>query len=268
MKTDLEIAQEAVMEPIGRVAEKLEIPEDALELYGKYKAKISDEYLDQIKDKPQGKLILVTAINPTPAGEGKTTTSVGLGQAFGKLGKKAVVALREPSLGPCFGIKGGAAGGGYAQVVPMEELNLHFTGDFHAITAANNLLAALLDNHIQQGNELQIDSRQIVWKRCMDMNDRVLRNIVIGLGNKTDGFVREDHFVITVASEIMAILCLAEDMKDLKKRLSRIIVAYDHAGEPVTAGDLKAVGAMAALLKDAMKPNLIQTLEHTGALVH
>ena len=268
MKTDLEIAQEAVMEPIGRVAEKLEIPEDALELYGKYKAKISDEYLDQIKDKPQGKLILVTAINPTPAGEGKTTTSVGLGQAFGKLGKKAVVALREPSLGPCFGIKGGAAGGGYAQVVPMEELNLHFTGDFHAITAANNLLAALLDNHIQQGNELQIDSRQIVWKRCMDMNDRVLRNIVIGLGNKTDGFVREDHFVITVASEIMAILCLAEDMKDLKKRLSRIIVAYDHAGEPVTAGDLQAVGSMAALLKDAMKPNLIQTLEHTPVLVH
>ncbi|HBA50385.1 MAG TPA: formate--tetrahydrofolate ligase [Lachnospiraceae bacterium] len=268
MKTDLEIAQEAVMEPIGRVAEKLGIPEDALELYGRYKAKISEEYLDQIKDKPEGKLILVTAINPTPAGEGKTTTSVGLGQAFGRLGKKAVVALREPSLGPCFGIKGGAAGGGYAQVVPMEELNLHFTGDFHAITAANNLLAALLDNHIQQGNELQIDSRQIVWKRCMDMNDRVLRNIVVGLGNKTDGFVREDHFVITVASEIMAILCLAEDMKDLKERLSRIIVAYNYAGEPVTAGDLQAVGAMAALLKDAMKPNLIQTLEHTPVIVH
>ena len=220
MKTDLEIAQEAVMEPIGRVAEKLGIPEEALELYGRYKAKISDEYLDQTADRPEGKLILVTAINPTPAGEGKTTTSVGLGQAFGRLGKRAVVALREPSLGPCFGIKGGAAGGGYAQVVPMEELNLHFTGDFHAITSANNLLAALLDNHIQQGNELQIDSRQIVWKRCMDMNDRVLRNIVVGLGNKTDGFVREDHFVITVASEIMAILCLAEDMKDLKKRLS------------------------------------------------
>ncbi len=268
MKTDLEIAQEAVMEPIDRVAEKLGIPEEALELYGRYKAKISDEYLDQTADRPEGKLILVTAINPTPAGEGKTTTSVGLGQAFGRLGKRAVVALREPSLGPCFGIKGGAAGGGYAQVVPMEELNLHFTGDFHAITSANNLLAALLDNHIQQGNELQIDSRQIVWKRCMDMNDRVLRNIVVGLGNKTDGFVREDHFVITVASEIMAILCLAEDMKDLKKRLSRIIVAYNNAGEPVTAGDLKAVGAMAALLKDAMKPNLIQTLEHTPVIVH
>lgn len=268
MKTDLEIAQEAVMEPIGRVAEKLGIPEEALELYGRYKAKISDEYLDQTANRPEGKLILVTAINPTPAGEGKTTTSVGLGQAFGRLGKRAVVALREPSLGPCFGIKGGAAGGGYAQVVPMEELNLHFTGDFHAITSANNLLAALLDNHIQQGNELQIDSRQIVWKRCMDMNDRVLRNIVVGLGNKTDGFVREDHFVITVASEIMAILCLAEDMKDLKKRLSRIIVAYNNAGEPVTAGDLKAVGAMAALLKDAMKPNLIQTLEHTPVIVH
>lgn len=268
MKTDLEIAQEAVMEPIAKVAEKLGIPEDALELYGRYKAKISDEYLEQIQEKPDGKLILVTAINPTPAGEGKTTTSVGLGQAFGRLGKKAVVALREPSLGPCFGIKGGAAGGGYAQVVPMEELNLHFTGDFHAITSANNLLAALLDNHIQQGNELQIDSRQIVWKRCMDMNDRVLRNIVVGLGNKMDGFVREDHFVITVASEIMAILCLAEDMKDLKERLSRIIVAYNYAGEPVTAGDLQAVGSMAALLKDAMKPNLIQTLEHTPVLVH
>ena len=268
MKTDLEIAQEAVMEPIGRVAEKLGIPEEALELYGRYKAKISDEYLDQTADRPEGKLILVTAINPTPAGEGKTTTSVGLGQAFGRLGKRAVVALREPSLGPCFGIKGGAAGGGYAQVVPMEELNLHFTGDFHAITSANNLLAALLDNHIQQGNELQIDSRQIVWKRCMDMNDRVLRNIVVGLGNKTDGFVREDHFVITVASEIMAILCLAEDMKDLKERLSRIIVAYNCDGKPVTAGDLQAVGAMAALLRDAMKPNLIQTLEHTPVIVH
>ena len=268
MKTDLEIAQEAVMEPIAKVAEKLGIPEDALELYGRYKAKISDEYLEQIQEKPDGKLILVTAINPTPAGEGKTTTSVGLGQAFGRLGKKAVVALREPSLGPCFGIKGGAAGGGYAQVVPMEELNLHFTGDFHAITSANNLLAALLDNHIQQGNELQIDSRQIVWKRCMDMNDRVLRNIVVGLGSKMDGYVREDHFVITVASEIMAILCLAEDMGDLKKRLSRIIVAYNEEGDPVTAGDLQAVGAMAALLKDAMKPNLVQTLEHTPVLVH
>lgn len=268
MKTDIEIAQEAVMEPIEKVAERLGISEDELELYGKYKAKLSDEYIESLKEKPNGKLILVTAINPTPAGEGKTTTSVGLGQAFGKLGKLAVIALREPSLGPCFGIKGGAAGGGYAQVVPMEDLNLHFTGDFHAITSANNLLAALLDNHIQQGNELQIDTRQIVWKRCEDMNDRALRNIVIGLGKKTDGFVREDHFVITVASEIMAILCLAENMEDLKERLSRIVVAYNYAGEPVTAGQLKAVGAMAALLKDAMKPNLIQTLEHTPALVH
>ena len=268
MKTDIMIAQEAVMEPVARVAEKLGIPEEGLELYGKYKAKLSEEFLDSIKDRKDGKLILVTAINPTPAGEGKTTASVGLGQAFGRLGKKAVIALREPSLGPCFGIKGGAAGGGYSQVVPMEELNLHFTGDFHAITSANNLLAAILDNHIQQGNELQIDTRQVVWKRCMDMNDRSLRNIVVGLGNKTDGFVREDHFVITVASEIMAILCLAEDMKDLKERLARIIVAYNYAGEPVTAGELQAVGAMAALLKDAMKPNLIQTLEHTPALVH
>jgi formate--tetrahydrofolate ligase len=268
MKTDIEIAQEAVLEPIVNVAEKLGIQDDDLELYGKYKAKISDGYIDRIQNHPDGKLILVTAINPTPAGEGKTTTTVGLGQAFGKLGKKAVIALREPSLGPCFGIKGGAAGGGYAQVVPMEDLNLHFTGDFHAITSANNLLAALLDNHIQQGNELGIDPRQIVWKRCLDMNDRVLRNVVVGLGNKTDGMVREDHFVITVASEIMAILCLADDMKDLKERLGRIIVAYNFKGEPVTAADLNAVGAMAALLKDAMKPNLIQTLEHTPALVH
>ena len=268
MKTDIQIAQEAVMEPITEVAARLGIEPDEMELYGRYKAKISDEYMKKIKDNPDGKLILVTAINPTPAGEGKTTTSVGLGQAFAKLGKKAVIALREPSLGPCFCIKGGASGGGYAQVVPMEDLNLHFTGDFHAITSANNLLAALLDNHIQQGNELQIDTRQIVWKRCMDMNDRVLRNIVVGLGNKMDGVVREDHFVITVASEIMAILCLADDMKDLKERLSRIVVAYNYAGEPVTAGDLKAVGAMAALLKDALKPNLIQTLEHTPALVH
>lgn len=268
MKTDLKIAQEAVLEPVGKVAAGIGIPEDALEYYGKYKAKLSDEFLDSLKDRPDGKLILVTAINPTPAGEGKTTTSIGLGQAMGRLGKKAVVALREPSLGPCFGIKGGAAGGGYSQVVPMEDLNLHFTGDFHAITSANNLLAALLDNHIQQGNELRIDTRQIVWKRCVDMNDRVLRNIVVGLGSKLDGFVREDHFVITVASEIMAILCLADDMKDLKERLARIIVAYDQAGEPVTAGDLQAVGAMAALLKDALKPNLIQTLEHTPVLVH
>lgn len=268
MKTDIEIAQEAVMENITEVAKKLGITEDELGLYGRYKAKISDEYIESISQREDGKLILVTAINPTPAGEGKTTTSVGLGQAFGKLGKKAIIALREPSLGPCFGIKGGAAGGGYAQVVPMEDLNLHFTGDFHAITSANNLLAAILDNHIQQGNELQIDPRQIVWKRCLDMNDRVLRNIVVGLGNKMDGMVREDHFVITVASEIMAILCLASDMHDLKERLGRIIVAYNFAGQPVTAGDLKAVGSMAVLLKDAMKPNLIQTLEHTPALVH
>ncbi len=268
MKTDIQIAQEALMEPIVNVAKSLDITEDELELYGKYKAKITDEYLQKIKERPDGKLILVTAINPTPAGEGKTTTSVGLGQAFGKLGKKAIIALREPSLGPCFGVKGGAAGGGYAQVVPMEDLNLHFTGDFHAITSANNLLAALLDNHIQQGNELNIDTRSVVWKRCLDMNDRVLRNVVVGLGAKMDGVVREDHFVITVASEIMAILCLAADMKDLKERLSRIVVAYNYAGEPVTAGQLKAVGAMAALLKDALKPNLIQTLEHTPALIH
>lgn len=268
MKTDIEIAQEAVMEPIETIAADLGIGREDLELHGWYKAKLSDRFLAGLKDRPDGKLILVTAINPTPAGEGKTTTSVGLGEAFGKLGKKAVVALREPSLGPCFGIKGGAAGGGYAQAVPMEDLNLHFTGDFHAVTSANNLLAALLDNHIQQGNELRIDTRQVVWKRCLDMNDRVLRNIVVGLGNKMDGVVREDHFVITVASEIMAILCLAEDMKDLKERLSRIIVAYNMDGDPVTAGDLQAVGAMAALLKDALKPNLIQTLEHTPVLVH
>lgn len=268
MKTDIQIAQEAVMEPITKIAERLDIKEDELELYGKYKAKLSDDFLKRIDDRPDGKLILVTAINPTPAGEGKTTTSVGLGEAFGKLNKKAVIALREPSLGPCFGIKGGAAGGGYAQVVPMEDLNLHFTGDFHAVTSANNLLAALLDNHIQQGNELRIDTRQVVWKRCLDMNDRVLRNIVVGLGNKMDGFVREDHFVITVASEIMAVLGLSEDMQDLKQRLARMVVAYDYDGNPVTAGQLKAVGAMAALLKDALKPNLIQTLEHTPALVH
>ena len=268
MKTDIQIAQEAVLEPITEVAKQLQISEDELELYGKYKAKISDDFMEKIKDNPDGKLILVTAINPTPAGEGKTTTSVGLGQAFGKLGKKAVIALREPSLGPCFGVKGGAAGGGYAQVVPMEDLNLHFTGDFHAITSANNLLAAMLDNHIQQGNELQIDTRSVVWKRCLDMNDRVLRNVVVGLGAKTDGVVREDHFVITVASEIMAVLCLADDMKDLKERLGRMVVAYNYEGMPVTAADLKAVGAMAALLKDALKPNLIQTLEHTPAIVH
>ena len=268
MKTDIEIAQEAVLEPITKVAARIGMEEDDLECYGKYKAKLSDEYLNRIRSNPDGKLILVTAINPTPAGEGKTTVTVGLGEAFGKLGKKAVIALREPSLGPCFGIKGGAAGGGYAQVVPMEDLNLHFTGDFHAITSANNLLAALLDNHIHQGNALGIDLRQIVWKRCEDMNDRALRNIVIGMGGKTDGFVREDHFVITVASEIMAILCLAEDMKSLKRMLAEIIVAYTVEGKPVTAGDLGAVGAMAALLKDALKPNIIQTLEHTPALVH
>ena len=268
MKTDIEIAQEAQMLPITEVVKEIGLTADDLELYGKYKAKISNEYLKKIEGNKKGKLILVTAINPTPAGEGKTTTSVGLGQAFGKLGKKAIIALREPSLGPCFGIKGGAAGGGYAQVVPMEDLNLHFTGDFHAITSANNLLAALLDNHIQQGNALRIDTRQIVWRRCLDMNDRVLRNVVVGLGSKTDGFVREDHFVITVASEIMAILCLATDLEDLKDRLGKIIVAYDLDGKPVTAKDLQAVGAMAALLKDAILPNVIQTLEHTPALVH
>ena len=268
MKTDIQIAQEAKLQPIKEVAASIGIMEDDLELYGKYKAKLSDELMERTKSNPNGKLILVTAINPTPAGEGKTTTSVGLGQAFGKLGKKALIALREPSLGPCFGVKGGAAGGGYAQVVPMEDLNLHFTGDFHAITSANNLLAALLDNHIQQGNELGIDPRQIVWKRCLDMNDRVLRNVVVGLGNKMDGMVREDHFVITVASEIMAILCLADDMNDLKVRLGKIIVAYTFDGRPVTAADLNAVGSMAALLKDALKPNLIQTLEHTPAIVH
>ncbi|GLC79888.1 formate--tetrahydrofolate ligase [Lacrimispora brassicae] len=268
MKTDIEIAQEAKMLPIKDVAASYGIGEDELELYGKYKAKLTDSLWERVKDRPDGRLVLVTAINPTPAGEGKTTTTVGLGQALGKMGKRAIIALREPSLGPCFGIKGGAAGGGYAQVVPMEDLNLHFTGDFHAITSANNLLAALLDNHIHQGNALGIDTRQILWKRCLDMNDRALRNTVVGLGSKAEGFVREDHFVITVASEIMAILCLSNDMEDLKERLGRIIVAYNYAGEPVTASQLNAVGAMAALLKDALKPNLIQTLEHTGAIVH
>lgn len=267
-KSDIEIAQEAKMEHIKDVAAKIGVHEDELEFYGKYKAKLSDELEERISGNPDGKLILVTAINPTPAGEGKTTISIGLTQALNKLGKKAVCALREPSLGPCFGVKGGAAGGGYSQVVPMEDLNLHFTGDFHAITSANNLLAAMLDNHIQQGNKLRIDTRQVVWKRCVDMNDRVLRNIVVGLGSKSDGVVREDHFIITVASEIMAILCLAKDMSDLKKRLSRIIVAYNFDGEPVTAGELNATGAMAALLKDAIKPNMIQTLENTPALVH
>ena len=268
MKTDIEIAQEAEMVHIKEVAGKLDISEDELDLYGKYKAKLSDELVKRIENNKDGKLVLVTAINPTPAGEGKTTVTVGLGQALGRMGKKASIALREPSLGPCFGIKGGAAGGGYSQVVPMEDLNLHFTGDFHAITSANNLLAAMLDNHIQQGNALNIDTRQIVWKRCLDMNDRVLRNIVVGLGSKMDGYVREDHFVISVASEIMAILCLANDMEDLKDKLGKIIVAYSVDGNPVTAKDLKAVGAMAALLKDAIKPNMIQTLEHTPAFVH
>ena len=268
MKSDIEIAREASMLPIKEVAAGLGITEDDIELYGKYKCKLTDGYLKRIQGNKDGKLILVTAINPTPAGEGKTTTSIGLAQAFNKLNKKAILALREPSLGPCFGIKGGAAGGGYAQVVPMDELNLHFTGDFHAVTAANNLLAAILDNHIQQGNEKNIDTRQVVWKRCVDINDRVLRNIIVGLGEKTDGYVREDHFVITVASEIMAVLCLSENLKDLKDRLSRMVVAYDHDGNPVTAGDIRAVGAMAALLKDAIKPNLIQTLENTPALVH
>ena len=268
MKSDIEIAREANMQPIQTVAEKLSITADELDLYGKYKAKLTDELWERIKDRPDGKLVLVTAINPTPAGEGKTTTTVGLGQAMDKIGKKAIIALREPSLGPCFGLKGGAAGGGYAQVVPMDDLNLHFTGDFHAITSANNLLAAMLDNHIQQGNKLNIDPKQIVWKRCVDMNDRVLRNITVGLGRKVDGVTREDHFIITVASEIMAILCLADNMKDLKERLGRIIVAYTYEGKPVTAKEIKAVGAMAALLKDAIRPNMIQTLENTPALVH
>lgn len=268
MKTDIEIAQEAELNRIEEIAGKLDIQPDDLELYGKYKAKLSDELMSRIEKNPDGKLILVTAINPTPAGEGKTTVTVGLGQAFGRLNKKAVIALREPSLGPCFGIKGGAAGGGFSQVVPMEDLNLHFTGDFHAITSANNLLAAMLDNHLQQGNELGIDPKQIVWKRCLDMNDRALRNIVVGMGGKMDGVVRQDGFVITVASEIMAILCLADDLQDLEQRLGRIIVAYKYTGEPVTAADLHAVGSMTALLKDAIKPNLIQTLEHTPAIVH
>lgn len=268
MLTDIEIAQQAEMLPIKEVGTSLGITEDDLELYGKYKAKLSDEYMDSVKGNPDGKLILVTAINPTPAGEGKTTVTVGLGQAMCKLGKKAIIALREPSLGPCFGVKGGAAGGGYSQVVPMEDLNLHFTGDFHAITSANNLLAAVMDNHIHQGNSLRIDPKRIVFKRCLDMNDRVLRNIIVGLGKKGDGVMREDGFVITVASEIMAILCLATDIHDLQERLSRIIVAYDVDNEPVTAGQLNCIGSMTALLKDAIKPNLIQTLEHTPALVH
>ncbi|MBQ9550473.1 MAG: formate--tetrahydrofolate ligase [Lachnospiraceae bacterium] len=268
MKTDIEIAKEAVLSPIALVAAKLGIKEDELEPYGKYKAKLSESFIKKVGNNKKGRLILVTAINPTPAGEGKTTITVGLGEAFGKLNKSSVIALREPSLGPCFGIKGGTAGGGMAQVLPMDELNLHFTGDFHAITTANNLCCALLDNHIQQGNELRIDTRRIALKRCLDLNDRVLRNVIVGLGAKADGFTREDHFTITVASEVMAIFCLSKDMKDLKARLSRMIVAYDLDGKPVTAADIKAVGSMAALLKDALKPNLIQTLEHTPAIVH
>ncbi len=268
MKSDIEISQAAELKPIKEVAASVGIPEEALEYYGRGKAKLTEEYLKELSGRPEGKLILVTAINPTPAGEGKTTTSVGLGDALHRLGKKTVIALREPSLGPCFGVKGGAAGGGYAQVIPMEDLNLHFTGDFHAITSANNLLAAMLDNHIKQGNTLRIDTKRIVWKRCVDMNDRALRNVVIGLGDSGDGITREDHFAITVATEIMAVFCLARDMTDLKERLGRIIVAYDMDKNPVTAKDLKAVGAMAALLKDAIKPNLVQTLEHTPVIVH
>ena len=268
MLSDIEIAQQAKAEPIASIASKLSIPEEMLEYYGRYKAKLPEELIDSTADRPDGKLILVTAINPTPAGEGKTTTSVGLGDALTKLGKKTVIALREPSLGPVFGIKGGAAGGGYAQVIPMEDINLHFTGDMHAITAANNLLCAMLDNHIQQGNQLNIDVRKILIKRCLDMNDRELRNIVAGLGGRVNGVPREDGFIITVASEVMAILCLASDIDDLKARLGRILVAYSTDGAPVYASDLKANGAMAALLKDAIKPNLVQTLEGTPALMH
>lgn len=268
MKTDVQIAQEAQMKPIVDVASQLDISDDELELYGKYKAKISPDVLERLKDRPNGKLVLVTAINPTPAGEGKTTTNVGLSMALNKLGKKTITTLREPSLGPCFGIKGGAAGGGYSQVVPMDDINLHFTGDFHAITSAHNLLAAMLDNHIHQGNALDIVTKKIVWKRVMDMNDRSLRHIIVGLGKKGDGVMRESGFDITVASEIMAILCLATDIEDLKARLSRMVVAYNSKGEAVTAGDLQATGAMALLLKDAIKPNLVQTLENTPAIIH
>ncbi len=268
MKTDVQIAQEANMKPITEIARTLDITDDELELYGKYKAKISLDVLERLKDKPDGKLVLVTAINPTPAGEGKTTTNVGLSMALNKLGKKTITTLREPSLGPCFGIKGGAAGGGYSQVVPMDDINLHFTGDFHAITSAHNLLAAMLDNHIHQGNALNIEPKKIVWKRVMDMNDRELRHIVIGLGKKADGIMRESGFDITVASEIMAILCLATSMDDLKERLARMVVAYDKDGQPVTADDIQATGAMALLLKDAIKPNLVQTLENTPAIIH
>jgi len=268
MLTDIDIAQNAKILPIEKIGGKLGINREDLELYGDYKAKIKDSVYDSLKDKKNGKLVLVTAINPTPAGEGKTTITVGLGQALEKIGKKAIIALREPSLGPVMGIKGGAAGGGYSQVLPMEDINLHFTGDMHAITAANNLLSAILDNHIHQGNNLKIDSRRVVWKRCMDMNDRALRQIVVGMGGKANGFTREDGFNITVASEVMAILCLATDITDLKERLGRIIVAYDFEGKPVTAKDLEAHGAMTLLLKDAIKPNLIQTLENTPCLMH
>lgn len=268
MLSDIEIAQQATLLPIKDVAAQLGIAEDELEFYGKYKAKLSDELSARVQGNPDGKLVLVTAINPTPAGEGKTTTTAGLGQAMAKIGKKAIIALREPSLGPVFGIKGGAAGGGYAQVLPMEDINLHFTGDMHAITSANNLLCAMLDNHLQQGNELGIDPRRVLIKRCLDMNDRALRNIVIGMGGKVNGVVREDHFIITVASEVMAILCLASDIDDLKKRLGKILVAYTYDGKPVYASDLKAHGAMTALLKDAIKPNLVQTLEGTPAIMH
>lgn len=268
MKTDIEIAQSANMKPICEIAKDLGISADELELYGKYKAKLSDELCDRLEGEKDGKLILVTAINPTPAGEGKTTTSVGLGQAMKKIGKSAVIALREPSMGPVMGIKGGAAGGGYAQVVPMEDINLHFTGDMHAITAANNLLSAAIDNHIHQGNELDIDARTITWKRCLDMNDRALRQVVVGLGGKVNGYPREDGFMITVASEIMAILCLAKDMDDLKRRIAAIVIGYNTDGEPITAGDLKIAGAMGLLLRDAIKPNLVQTLENTPCLMH
>lgn len=268
MLTDIEIAQAAEMQPIANIAEKLSIDADDLELYGKYKAKLPLSLCEKYRDRADGKLILVTAINPTPAGEGKTTVTVGLGEAMQKIGKNAVIALREPSMGPVFGVKGGAAGGGYAQVVPMEDINLHFTGDMHALTAANNLLCAVLDNHLQQGNELGIDPRRILMKRCMDMNDRALRNVVVGLGGKINGVPREDGFMITVASEVMAILCLASDMEDLKRRLGAMLVAYTYAGAPVFARDLQCVGAMAALLKDAIKPNLVQTLENTPALMH
>jgi Formyltetrahydrofolate synthetase len=268
MLTDVEIAQSAKMKPIREIAEKVGLEEDDLELYGKYKAKISLEAMTKLKNNKDGKLVLVTAINPTPAGEGKTTTMIGLSQALNQLGKKSIVAMREPSLGPCFGVKGGAAGGGYAQVVPMEDINLHFTGDIHAITTANNLIAAMLDNSIQQGNPLDIDTRQIVWKRCVDLNDRALRHIVVGLGGKVNGVPREDGFDISVASEVMAILCLATSLEDLKARAGRMIVAYNHAGEPVTVDDIQATGAVTLLLKDAIKPNLVQTLDHTPVFVH